>query len=89
MEKLPELVATLQEHLETQWEGLKQTSLINEVEAFGVQMRDLGSQYNYPPLMAWGKRLSTQAQMFELDALPTTLDEFPRILEQIQLLTEA
>ena len=89
LEKLPELVSILQEHLETQWEGLKQTSLINEVEGFGVQMRDLGNQYNYPPLVAWGERLSTQAQMFELDDLPKTLDEFPRIIEQIQLLTEA
>ena len=89
LEKLPELVSILQEHLETQWEFLKQTSVINEVEAFGVQMRDLGNQYNYPPLIAWGERLSTQAQMFKLDVLPTTLDEFPRILEQIQLLTEA
>ena len=89
LEKLPELVSILQEHLETQWEFLKQTSVINEVEAFGVQMRDLGNQYNYPPLIAWGERLSTQAQMFKLDVLPTTLDEFPRIIEQIQLLTEA
>ena len=89
LEKLPELVATLQEQLETRWESLKQMSLIGQVEAFGVQMRDLGNQYNYPPLMAWGERLSSQAQMFELDALPTTLDEFPRILEQIQLLTPA
>ena len=89
LEKLPELASILQGYLETQWEGLKQTSLINDVEAFGVQMRDLGNQYNYPPLIAWGERLSTQAQMFELDALPTTLDRFPRIIEQIQLLTQA
>ena len=88
LEKLPELVKILEEELNTHWSTLKDTSLINEVEEFGLQMQELGKKYNYQQLADWGEKLQAQAQMFELDTLPKTLEEFPQIIEEAQSLTQ-
>ena len=87
--KLPKLVKVLEEKLDSRWEALKEASLIDDVEAFGVQMQGLGKEYNYQPLVAWGKRLQAQAQKFELDAIPQMLEGFPQIIKGIQSLMQA
>ena len=88
LERLPELVKVLEEELKARWKALKETSLIDEVGDFGVCMQEMGRKYNYSPLVDWGERISVQAQMFELDTLPKTLEEFPQIIEEARDLTQ-
>jgi PAS domain S-box-containing protein len=87
LKNLPEFIQILQERLKARWQSLKASARVAEVEAFGIEMQALGEEYGYPPLSAWGERLSMQASLFELEALPKTLEEFPLIVERLQSLT--
>ena len=84
MERLPELLQILNELEKGRWEALKDTSLIADVETFGVQMQELGEKYNYQGLANWGEKLQTEASLFELDALKKTMEVFPNIIENIE-----
>jgi len=84
--RLPELVAEL-EGERTHWEELQATQTINEVEDFANQMRELGEEYGYAPLHAWGERLATEASAFDMAAMPQTMDEFAQIVGEARALS--
>jgi len=48
--RLPELVDLLEGELRTEWEALRATMTINEIEDFANRMQTLGKEYGYPPL---------------------------------------
>jgi len=70
--------------LRTEWERLRETMTINEIEEFADRMQILGGEYGYPPLASWGENLQTQASMFQLDALPKTMDGYLQLIESIK-----
>jgi CheY-like chemotaxis protein len=82
--RLPELVDLLEGELRTEWEALRATMTINEIEDFANRMQTLGKEYGYPPLASWGESMQTQASMFQLDALPRTMAEYPQLIERIR-----
>ena len=62
-------------------QGLRR--LEQEIEVRRKAQEDAES-YGFPPLRRWAQRLSLQLSQFELDAIPTTLDNFSRLLEQVR-----
>ena len=84
--KLPALLQTL-EAVQGTWEELGITLAINEIEDFARRMQEVGTSYGYPPLVSWGERLGTQAELFDIDRLPHTLAEFPLMVQRLQSLT--
>jgi hypothetical protein len=57
---------------------------INDIEAFALQMQQQGSDYGYPPLVSWGKRLADRAVMFDLNGIAETLDSFPHCIRELE-----
>jgi len=57
---------------------------INDIDDFARQMLDLGTEYKYKYLAKWGEQLLSQTMMFDMEALGETLDEFPKIINDIQ-----
>jgi len=83
--RLPELVRILHKEKET-CARLVDTFEINRIEEFADALGDLGANYSYIPLVRWAERLKSQASLFEIDALPRTLGELPRLIEDVEAL---
>ncbi len=87
MDREPEGLAELIEQMERRkqvWKELSETLTVNDIERFAAELRDLGEAHHYPPLSRWGRRLETEAAVFDVDAMMKTLESFPRLLERIQ-----
>ena len=61
---------------------------INDIEQLGEQIKVLGNQHNYKPLITWGEDLQTQASMFDLENLPQTLKKYQAIIEKLEQLND-
>jgi len=83
--KLPELLDILQIEIDAQWQELSQAPLlgINALIIFGERVQTLGDDYNYPPLQNWGNLLQTQAKLFDMNALPITLQKYPNLVDNL------
>lgn len=85
--KLPELFQSLENDYMPKLEELKETLTINEIEEFAINIQDLCKQYQYSPIIKWGKKLETQASMFDTDAMSKTFEDFPKLIQDIKSLT--
>lgn len=83
MEKLPKLLETL-ESSRAQCEALRESQMINDIEAFGTSMKTMGDEFGFHPLEKWGSQLEMQSQMFDLDAMNRTLEGFGAMVETIR-----
>lgn len=89
LENLPELLAVLEGELGV-WQSLTQVLMIDAIQQFAVQMRELGEQYHYLPLKAWGEDLHFHADQFDIELLPQTLEQYPELIKSLSsLLAEA
>ena len=79
IERLPELINKLESH-KPKVEELSSTLTINEVEEFAGELRALGQEYGYPPLMSWGERLAQHAGSFEMDGMANALQQYPQLI---------
>ena len=79
---LSQLAVELEGPLQQTWESLN-GSMIAEVETFALEMQQLGAQYEFRPLVAWGELLHGQASTFQLDLLPETLAHYPELVRQV------
>ncbi|MDM8565635.1 response regulator [Candidatus Halobeggiatoa sp. HSG11] len=89
--KLSELLNILQNKTNIEWQSISQApSLgINALITFGEQMQTLGEKYGYPPLQDLGKSLQNQAKLFDMNALPITLQKYPDLIDTlIELLNQ-
>ena len=84
-DRMEELCALLEAQLSLV-ETLLEAMTINEIDALGHEMKLLGAEYGYKPLQEWGNQLETQAQLFEVDKIKTTLEEFQCIVEGLHTL---
>ena len=81
--KLPELSDAL-EARKGRLKKLTETLTITEIEEFAKEVKQLGETHSYHPVISWGTALSEQAEMFDLDALPDTMAEYPKLIVSIQ-----
>ncbi len=93
MDKAPENISTfselsdiLQKSVTSRWEEINSTFSINEIEAFGEHMRELGVKHNFRPLALWGEALKTQASLFDIEILTDTLNQFEEIRDNLDSL---
>ncbi len=47
-------------------------------------MESLADEYDYPPLKQWSQQLLTQAGLFDIEAMTSTLREWSLELEHIE-----
>jgi len=85
LERLPELAEALTSR-RGGWEEICATLPVDEVEEFAVDMHQLGEEHGYPPLAAWGERLSAQVGSFDMEAMEATLRGYPEMIEEIESL---
>jgi len=86
--RLPQLAERLEQEMKAQWQQVSHTLTINEIEQFAEQVKALGQEYHYPPLIHWGQQLLIQSNLFDIQALSRLLAEFPKLLEQLYQLIQ-
>ena len=86
--KLPALVQGLEAQKDS-WEEISRTQTINDVEDFAKRMQQLGNEYAYAPLATWADRLGTQTSTFDIDGMARTLEQFPRMVKEVEELVQA
>jgi PAS domain S-box-containing protein len=84
--KLSELLDILHNELDEQWQHFKHNASldITGLISFGNRIHELGDSYNYSPLQKFGRLLQTQAKLFDMNALPVTLKNYPDLLNDLK-----
>jgi CheY-like chemotaxis protein len=82
-DRWPELVLKLRAEQSGVWSELCQTLELTPVEEFATRLRSLGESYAAPSLQRYGKELFNQAQQFDLDRMPKSLEAFPQLIEHL------
>ena len=75
----PELLAKLQQEEATVWPRLCRTMDMGEIEEFARRLSALADEGHFPGLQAYATALLQEVEMFDVDALPKTLQEFPSV----------
>ncbi len=83
IERLPELAGAL-EGKRAGCEELAATLDMNEIENFAAEVKGLGEEYGYPPVIKWAETLAEQAGMFDMDSIAKGLEAFPDVIESIR-----
>ncbi|MBT3605392.1 MAG: response regulator [Candidatus Latescibacteria bacterium] len=78
-----ELVAALNAQ-QSVWKELSETLSINDIESFADQIKKLGDQYDYAPVIRWAEKLAEQASMFDLDNMATTLAQYDKLMKEVE-----
>ena len=66
---------------------LAETLSVTEIEAFGGRLGELGDTHGYAALAEWGKRVSQQAALFDIDKVGDTLRELDDLVADLRSLT--
>ena len=82
--RLPDLIHHLEEELKPLWQDLVDMLGITDIDPFAERAMALGTEYAYPPLTSWAERVLVQANTFQVDILPKTLDEFSEHIENLK-----
>jgi signal transduction histidine kinase/ActR/RegA family two-component response regulator len=81
---LPELLGILQGDLTLRWKKISKTHIIDEIDAFSKEIRELGIQYHREVLKNWADLLINDLQTFDMQKVARTLEHFPGFIEEIK-----
>ncbi len=77
----PEMLDELRRQ-QPRWQALVATQTIDEVEAFGHELEEMGRRYGHAQLEVWGAELAGFAMRFDMHAMDQRLQTFPQLLEE-------
>lgn len=83
--ELPQFLRFVESQRET-WTEISATLTINDIELFASRMQEEAHRSGYVPLSTWAEKLATQASMFDMAKLPATLEEYPRLLSDLNVM---
>ena len=81
--KLPEIIAILEAEVMDEWKTIRKTFIIKNIKMFGAKILNIGKEYRIELLTNWGSELVHQAESFDMERLPLTLDYFPKLIETL------
>jgi signal transduction histidine kinase/DNA-binding NarL/FixJ family response regulator len=84
IDQLLELLAILESDLTPRWEKINKTHIIDEIDSFSKEIRQLGEQYHSGSLKNWGELLFNDLQAFDMQKVSKTLDNFPGLIKEIK-----
>ncbi|MCP4152669.1 MAG: response regulator [bacterium] len=86
LEKIPALIEILKGEITQSWENLTKTYMLDEMEEFADQIRELGLEYGVAILENWGDHLLTEIQSYDMDKVTKTIQTYPLQIEKIKAL---
>lgn len=83
--RLPELIAQLENEFLPTHNTVTRSQMIDEIEKFGKDLKVLAEDSKIECLLNHATDICSLADNFEIDKLLKTLDEFPKIIEQLKM----
>ena len=83
VESISRLVVLLETELTPRAEVLGRTMPVDEIEGFATRCLELGTTHDCPPLITWARRLADGVSLLDMEVIPDTLGEFPKLVSQI------
>ncbi len=77
------LLAKLRD-MESEWLEIRHTMTINDIEAFAVQIKNLGVDASWHPLVAWAEELEDKCAEFDLVSISSSLEKYTDFVAQLQ-----
>jgi signal transduction histidine kinase len=88
--KIPELLAILQKpEITRQWEKLSMLLIIDEIENFSLEMKNLDQTFHTGLLSDWADRLLNRLKTYNVPKIQETLSYFPKVIKDISDLHES
>lgn len=81
---IPEVVKKLEGEFMKTWEAFEEKQPMNDVTAFGSELKKLGEQYKIKFIYQYGDSLLSAVESFDIDRMQRGLKEFPKMIEQIK-----
>ena len=88
IKRLPEIGKALKETMLPKWEGIKDQLVLFMIEEFADELKQMAEHFRFQYLLDYSQRLGEDLEIVDLDAIRETLNEFPRIIEKIDSLTD-
>ena len=80
----PVLVERLRIEEKDIWPSFREAPNIDEVEAFALRLGERASTHQCPSLNRYARDLLRQAQEFDMENLPRTLERFPHLINDLE-----
>ena len=77
-----EFLDTLNNELYTQWETVKDTFILGEINNFAANCLKTGEKYSAKLLIDWSNKIQKQIADLDMEQLPLTIKEFDRIKQK-------
>ncbi|MCP4154687.1 MAG: hypothetical protein GY757_43590, partial [bacterium] len=85
-EKFTRVMEKLEKNLTPRWHKANKTFMLDEIEEFAKQMRELGTEYGITILSGWGERLLKEKLHFDMEKVAETMDSFPDLVKEVAAL---
>jgi signal transduction histidine kinase/CheY-like chemotaxis protein len=85
--KTPAVISILQNDFTARWETISKTFMLDEIENFSKEIRELGIQNGLKILENWGNRLFNDVRKYDMQKVTNTLAYFPGLIKEISALT--
>lgn len=79
--KAKELSSILNNEMLEEWRTVKKTSIVDHIKKFAKKVKDLGNSFEFKPIYAYGNILYTEADNFDFENFPETLENFHSMLD--------
>lgn len=81
--KISELLSRLQTEFIPQWETIRKTYVLDEIEEFTARIIELGRDYDVAEVVRWADILSSAVQDFDMQRVTLCFESFPRLLVEL------
>lgn len=82
--RLGELVEKLETYL-PEWQEIHDGLDLERIGDFSKQIQLLGEEYHFPSLFRYGEHLNEYVQLFKIEQIEKTLNQFPEIVTTLKL----
>lgn len=66
------------------WEKIRKSSIIDEIKEFAVLIEKIGNEIAIESIILYGKELKSQAEDFDFEKFPDTLQQFSILIDKIK-----
>jgi len=85
-EKLTDVRFQLENSFLSKWKKVHKTFIIDEIETFANEIKELGKTYQIKMIEQWGETLFDWAQQFDMVKMPEHLNSYLDLIEKVRLL---
>ncbi len=82
------LLHLLNNKMMARWSRIAEAFFVDEIELFAREIKALGEEYKLDFLSDWGSKLSRLAEAFDMEKLPNALNDYPKLVNKLEDLTE-